>query len=354
MRYNGENFEGGYLMKKSLIVWFLVFGFAIFLFSGISFAGRNLSQPEYELISYSPPGAGITVIYPKGWSVKESKVEKGALFKAESVESYLYEVYRDKANPGETLDEYTEVQGNWLLKNYENYKEVDLEKGVTIGDYTGNLRKYTYTYKGNLYEVVEFYFGDQNENFYILLLDVPEGNLEPNLPLFEKLVAGVKILKTSPLSFKEFTSPQSDFTIEYPAEWKLYPPEKDVVFDVGDGMGVHIQVLVHKLAPTMSIEAYTRSSEEWLKEHLKDYKETNFGKYVKGNDLKGYMREYTYTGNSGKLKYVLEYYFTYKLEDINKGFTLLFVMPEGLDSDYVKSLRKIQKKVLDSFSLIYG
>ncbi len=340
-------------MKKHLILSFLMITMVLILSAGVSFAGRNLSVSEYELVSFSPPDSGVTLLYPKGWEVKKVEVEKGILFKAVSPNDYLYEVYKDKANPEETLDDYTESQGEWLSENYENYKELEVEKAKTIGNFTGNLRKYSYTYKEETYEVVEFYFEDKNDNFYIILLDVPEGELESSLPLFEKLIEGIKI--TQPVfSFKEFTSPESDFMLKYPAEWSLYPSKKDMVFEVGDGKGVYVQVLVHKLSSGMDTKRYAESSGKWLRENLNEYEETSFKPYLGNDELKGYVRAYTYTGDNGKRNYVLEYYFTYKLEDKNKGFTLIFVMPEDLDSEYVKTLRRLQKEILDSFSLIYG
>ncbi len=339
-------------MKKHMFFYLLILStLMVFVLSGGAFAGRNLSEADYKLVPYSLSDMGITLLYPEGWKVEQVDITKGIIFKAESPEYYLYEVYRYKAGPDETLAEYTKSQGDWLEKNYENYKEVDVDEGEKIGAYTGNIRVYTYTYKENVYEVVEFYFKN-NGNFYIVLLDVPKGELDGLFPLFKNLVSGLKISKPA-LSFKEFTSPNSDFVIKYPAGWKLYSPKEDMIFEAGDGKGVWIQVLVHKLSPDMAVEGYAKSSGKWLSKNLKNYKETRFKEFIKNNDLKGYMRNYEYVEDN-KIQYVEEYYFTYKLEDMNKGFTLVFVMPEDIPSEYVEKLREIKEKVLDSFSLIYG
>ncbi len=339
-------------MKKHMFFYLSLLSiFMVLILSGGAFAGRNLNEVEYKLLPFSVDSMGITVLYPDGWKVGKVDTTKGIIFKAESPDDYLYEIYRYKAGPDETLSEYTKSQGDWLEKNYENYKEVDVDEGEKIGDYTGNIRIYTYTYKDSVYEVAEFYFKD-NDNFYIVLLDVPKGELDGLIPLFKSLVSGIKIAKPT-FSFKEFTSPDSDFLIKYPANWKLYPSKEDMVFEVGDGKGVWIQVLVHKLSPDMDTEEYAKSSGKWLSKNLKDYKETRFEKFVKDNELKGYLRNYKYMDNE-KTQYVEEYYFTYKLEDMNKGFTLVFVMPEDISSDYVEKLREMKEKILNSFSLIYG
>ncbi len=342
-------------MKKLLFFSILVIVFALAVGSGVSFAGRNISTTEYELVPFTPPGLNIHIVYPKGWEVVKSNPEKGLLFKAQSPEEYLFEIYRDKAKPDETLDAYTEYQKNWLKEHYDNYTEVSFEKEKTIGKYTGNINRYTYTYKDAPYEVVEFYFEDQKRNFYIVLLDVPKGELDDVLPLFEKLVAGIEIPQAEHprVTLTKFVSPDSDFLIKYPSTWKVVPPKEDMVFSVTDGKGVYVHVLVHKLPIDMDLEGYVKSSGKWLKENLQDYEEESLKEYKNNRNLMGYVRSYAYTEN-GKTQYVLEYYFIYKLEDMNKGFTLVFMMPEGLDEDYVKTLRKLQKEILNSFSLIYG
>ncbi len=339
-------------MKKHKFFYLVILSVSIVLIlSGGAFAGRNLAEVEYQLIPYSLDNMGITVLCPDGWKVGEVDTTKGIIFKAESPDDYLYEIYKYKADPNETLSEYTKSQGDWLEKNYENYKEIDVDEGEKIGDYVGNIRVYTYTYKENVYEVVEFYFKD-NDNFYIVVLDVPKGELEESVSLFKKLVSGIKISKPA-LSFKEFTSPDSDFVIKYPAGWKLYSPKEDMVFEAGDEKGVWIQVLVHKLPSSMNTRGYAESSGKWLSKNLKDYEETRFKEFIKDDELKGYLRNYKYIDDE-KIRYVEEYYFTYKLEDVNKGFTLVFVMPEGLSNEYVEKLREMKKEVLDSFSFIYG
>jgi len=341
-------------MKRNLLVLFTVIGLFCLFISNTSFAGRNLQEvDDYELSTFSVSEYGLTISYPKNWIFKENDPKSGKIFLCESPESYLFEIHRAPIKEGETLNQYTDAQGDWLSENYDNYEEKALYRDKTLGDKMGNLRIYTYTYKGNSYEVSEFYFKAWNNDFYVVLFDTPEGSLEKNKRLFEILVEGIKHTE-SIIKLKEFVSPNSDFVIKYPSDWKLIPPIKDLVFKAIEENNVSIQVLVHKLPANLSIEQYVKISGEWLKKNLRDYKENYLDPYIsKDSSLKGFVREYKYTSD-GETKYALEYYFNYKLEDKNKGFTVIFTMPEGLDDKYVDYLRKIQKRIIDSFKLIYG
>ena len=347
-------------MKKHLIFFFIFIGLVILVLGNTSFAARNFSETEYKFSPFSTEGANITLLYPEGWSIKESNLEKGIVIATESPDSFLFDIYRDKKRPDQTLADYAEIQYEWLKKKRENFKELYVKENMKIGDFSGILRRYSYTYKDNGYEAQEFYFNGGDGYFYLVLLDTPQGEFDENL--FEKLVSGLKIdnsvenlptnRKKTEIEMKKFISSNSDFVLEYPNDWTLYPPKEDVSFSATDGKGTFVEVLTHNIPKTMSTKEYALSSGKWLAEKLKDYNQTDFKPYEK-DDLKGYMRSYNYTVN-GKKHYALEYYFTYKLEDISKGFTLIFDMPYGFDSKYLEILRDIQKKMLNSFSLIYG
>ncbi len=343
-------------MKKHLIFFLTFVGLVIFILSGTSFGARTFSQSEYNFVKFNVEGTDINLLYPEGWTIKKSDVTKGVVIATESKDgTFLFDVYRDKPIKEEDLDAYAKRQKEWLENKRENYKELSFEKNVTLHNYTGHLRKYTYTYKDNYYEAQEFYFKGKDGYFYIVLLDTPKGDLDD--VLFDKLVEGLKIgapteVKQPEIKMIDFQSPDSDFMLKYPETWSLYSPKEDVVFSTTDKKGTFVEVLRHNIPKAMSTKEYALSSGKWLSEKLENYKETDFKPYEK-DDLKGYMRSYNYTVN-GKKHYALEYYFTYKLEDISKGFTLIFDMPEGFDSKYVETLRDIQKKILDSFSIIYG
>ena len=338
-------------MKKYLNLSLIIISFLLFV-NVSSFAARGVTQKEYEFLTYSPEALDISFLYPKGWNIKKGDIEKGILFRAESPDSYIYNVYKVIPYPGEDLDHFSVSQGEWLSKNFDNYSEIRFERGKIFGEYKGDLRIYSYTHKNNRYEVAEFYFMGKDEYFYIVLFDTPQGKLEENLSLFGKLISGIKFLNTYTKEeeiFEKFVSPEGDFSIEYPKDWRLLPPKKDVAFFVTDGKGVYAYVLVHKISPSMSTKEYALSSEKWPKEHFKGYVEYKFEPYKKGN-LNGFLRDYKYVTDNDTY-YVVEYYFTHKFQDVAKGFILSFGMSDKLEYDYVKKVTKIKRKILDSFSI---
>ncbi len=306
-------------------------------------------KETYTFSIFTVPQLKIKIKYPKGWKVVKNNIKKGILFNSESSESYLFQVYRTKRSKDiSTLTKYTLVQKKWLSQHRKDYKELKLDKDEKIGEKTGNILIYSYTYKDNIYEVMEFYFEGPDNAYYTALLDVPEGKLDSLISLFEKLIRGIEFESYNTTLFSLFESPEKGFKILYPKKWKVETPNEDIVFYVKNGTKEAIQVLVHTLIKGMGVEDYAKNTDTWLGKNLRNYKKLVDTKIEK--PIKGIKRIYTY--KKGKdARYVEEYYFVSKYKDKKMGYTLIFERSKSLTKSQIEEFNKIKISILKNFHI---